>query len=491
MPWLFMSTLFARHRQLLYCLLLPILTACSALQYQPIRTLAKADPSSGYRLETAIAAKQRHNGDDTLVVLMFSGGGTRAAAFGYGVLEALQQQQVYLGGKRTRLLNEVDVVYGISGGSVLAAYYGLHGEATIPAFERQFLHHNLQKILARQLLSVTNWPRLTSPQFGRGDLLQEQLDLHLFKGATYADLLHRRRGPFVVISATDMSLGQRVDFTQNFFDVLCVDLTDLPLSRAVAASSAVPLVFAPVTLNNHGGQCDYQLPPDLAATDMASEDFYSRMRQSHIQRIIQYQNSRRRPYIHLLDGGLTDNLGLRSMLDATDIFNRNTLNQNLAQNRIRKMILINVNAQTQMGQEIDQSADVPGFSAVLNAVVNIPIDKYSQDTLRQFNQFVDDWNRNKTPGEPDMYFVSINLLDLPPGELRDSVIRIPTTFYLPRHDVQNLRTAAAKLLSESAEYRRLVQDLSSQPIEADGTVAKPDSNDGGNAAAASAPPATQ
>lgn len=83
-------------------------------------------------------------------------------------------------------------------------------------------------------------PRLTSAEFGRGDLLQEQLNQTLFKDATFSDLVNGRKGPFAVISATDMSIGQRINFTQEFFDIMCLNLNDLEVARAVAASSAVP-----------------------------------------------------------------------------------------------------------------------------------------------------------------------------------------------------------------------------------------------------------
>lgn len=444
---------------------LPWLVACSALQYQPMRTIDHISPNDGYRLQTALKKGTDANDDEVLVVLMFSGGGTRAAAFGYGVLEGLNEQEVVINNHTGKLLDQVDLVYGISGGSVLAAYYALHGSATIPDFEHQFLQQNLQKILARQLLSASNWPRLASPQFGRGDLLQEQLDVHLFHGASYGDLLHHRQGPFAIISATDMSQGNRLDFTQEYFDVLCVDLTDMPISRAVAASSAVPLVFAPVTINNHGGRCGYRLPPDLAQANTEASDFRNKVKQDYIKRIRAYLDSDQRPFIHLLDGGLTDNLGLRSLMDATEIYSKDVLYDQFTNGTIKKVILINVNAQTQMSDDIDASANVPGLRAVLDAVVNIPIDRYSHDSLRQFHQYVDLWNQNKAADEPDLYFISINLLDLPDGALRDSVAQIPTTFYLPRHDVHNLRTAAAKLLSTSAEYRRLVRELGAKPIE--------------------------
>jgi NTE family protein len=57
-------------------------------------------------------------------------------------------------------------------------------------------------------------------------------------------------GPFVAIHATDLTIGSPFTFVQDQFDYLCSDLSTYPVARAVAASSAVPLVFSPITLRN-------------------------------------------------------------------------------------------------------------------------------------------------------------------------------------------------------------------------------------------------
>ncbi len=99
---------------------------------------------------------------------------------------------------------------------------------------------------------MSNLPRLALPEYGRGDLLQEQFENYLFGKTTFRDLEKNAKGPFAIISATDMGIGERFNFTQEYFDPMCIDLGDLRLARAVAASSSVPMVFAPITLNNNG-----------------------------------------------------------------------------------------------------------------------------------------------------------------------------------------------------------------------------------------------
>ena len=143
---------------------LAALSACSLVKYQPVATINKIDMNQDYRFETSQFQREE---DDTFIILMLSGGGTRAAALGYGVLEQLQQQKVTIGGKSKSLMSNVDLVVGVSGGSVLAAYFALKGEETIPMFYKRFLHQNFQRQVVKQAFSMSNLPRLASPEYGR------------------------------------------------------------------------------------------------------------------------------------------------------------------------------------------------------------------------------------------------------------------------------------------------------------------------------------
>lgn len=437
-----------------------LLSACSLVKYQPLAGIDTVDLQRGYRFETS--QLQRNDEDDTLIVLMFSGGGTRAAALGYGVLEQLHKQQITIGGKKQSLMSNVDVVFGVSGGSVLAAYFALKGEKTIPLFYKRFLHQNFQRQVVKQAFSMSNLPRLASPEYGRGDLLQEQFENYLFGKTTFHDLEKNAKGPFAIISATDMGIGERFNFTQEYFDPMCIDLGDLRLARAVAASSSVPMVFAPITLNNNGGHCQYTLPLQLVSDSEAGKK-QLQTRKEFFERFQKYSDSQNRPYIHLIDGGLTDNLGMRSLLDMTEMYPEKILTHKIKQNKIRHIVVINVNAQNEVSSDLDKKAAVPGLRDVVSAIVNIPIDQHSQESLRRFRAFVDQWNKDKQNEDIYFSFVSLNLKDLPPSQLRDKVLNIPTSFYLPPEDVDNLRTAAAELMKQSLDYRNLLAEFGAHP----------------------------
>ena len=436
-----------------------LLTACHSILYQPAKTLSQIDPEKGYRLEkTMQQALEKEN----LVIVTFSGGGSRAVSLGYGVLEQFQQATVRPTERGDTLLQNIDVVYGVSGGSVLAAYLALEGQETIPKFKEFFLKKNFQKKVINEVFSLSNVPRLTSPQFGRSDLLQEQLNLALYNGKTFADLARKRKGPFAVINATDMTAGQKVSFTQDFFDWLCVDLNDIEIARAVAASSAVPLIFSPITLNNHAGFCHAESKKAFLMQTQPGNHLLLNNFNAMQKRLARYQDSVEQPYLHLVDGGLTDNLGLASLLDMSNLLSIRKLYAELKKSALRHVVVVSVNAQNERTSHIDKSADVPGVREVVDTVINVPIDKATESTVQYSQKFANQWNayaKRQRDAKIKVYFVNVSLKDLPEGQLKKDVLNIGTSFYLPESDVDKLREAAKILLMQSKEYHAALKAL--------------------------------
>jgi NTE family protein len=215
-----------------------LLAGCATRPVNP--RIAEFVPDRGYQYSTRV----KHSKDpQNLVILAFSGGGTRAAAFSYGVLETLRRTEV-VGpkGVKFRLLDEVDIITGVSGGSFTALAYGLYGERLFDEYEKRFLKRNVQGELISRLFNPAKWGELSSTGWGRSELAAQLYDEILFEGATFADL-DRGDGPMISVVATDISTGSRLAFTQSVFDAVCSDLDPMRLSRADASSSAVPVVL--------------------------------------------------------------------------------------------------------------------------------------------------------------------------------------------------------------------------------------------------------
>ena len=291
--------------------------------------------------------KRVNNDPQTLFILAFSGGGTRAAALSYGVLEELRRTEIVVNGQHRRLIDEVDIITGVSGGSFTALAYALYGDRLFSEYEERFLKRDVQGALVQRALNPFNWWKYIGGTAGRSELAAEYYDEILFEGATYADLL-TKQGPVAVANGTDISTGSRLSFYQNDFDLLCSDLSKVRLSRAAATSSAVPVVLSAVTFDNYGGTCGYEYPPWVR--DVAKTEGRIRPSARALQRYLEmqeFQNSKDRPYIHLVDGGVADNIGMRSVLEALEAFGASTAFRGEAGfGAIRRIVLVVVNSRS-------------------------------------------------------------------------------------------------------------------------------------------------
>jgi NTE family protein len=420
------------------------------------------DLAAGYRFVTTRAID---NSSSLMVVAAFSGGGMRATALSYAVLEELARTEIKWEGRPTTLLAELDAITAVSGGSVSAAYYGLRGERMFEDFETRFLARDLQSEIVGRVLNPFNWGRLAAPNFGRSDLMTELFDEALFEGATFGDLARRARRPFVTINATDMATGHRFEFIQEQFDLMCADMNTLPLARAVAASAAVPVVLSPITLRNHADRC---VMPEPVWASYAMRERRTSSRLFHqASKLRTYRDAEAHPYVHLLDGGLSDNLGLRSTLDAVLLMQGAwNFSQTVGISEIRTVVFIVVNASTESDHGYAKVPSVPGLATVLGVTKDIPLDRYSFETkelLRSsFAQWAADVQRNR--GDPAEAGVEFYLIDVDFDALQDAQERlylrtIPTRWALPEGALPRIRAAARTLLEESDEFQRLLRKL--------------------------------
>jgi len=459
--------------------LLLSLGACGSFQVNP--PLAAYDPAAGYRFENLA---HDDNSDGLFVILVFSGGGTRAAALSYGVLEALRDTTIRWQGRTKALLDEVDVISSISGGSFTAAYYALRGARTFEEFPGRFLYRPVQSDLIKSALSPEGLLKLAGPTYGRSDLAAEFYGREVFGGATYATLISQHRRPFVILNATDMTTGTQFPFVQDQFDLLCSDLSGVPLARAVAASSAFPGGLTPLTFRNYAGSCGYRQPGwvELAHKDHASRINVRRTARADTRLSYTAAGEDAREYIHLTDGGVADNIGLREPLTAiTSIDNSWSVLRLIDLKKVDKLVVIVVNAATSPAVERDKSPDVPGLIDTVTAAADVPLDNYSFDTLELLRKAVNEFNEPArlisgckalaaarspqcalaipAPHPIDFFAIEVAFEYLDSPEERRWFKNLPTTLELPRETVDKLRLVGRRLLSEDREFQRLRQVL--------------------------------
>ncbi len=410
-----------------------------------------------------------------IAAVTLSGGGARAAAFGLGVLQELKATRFERDGRSTSLLDEVGLISGVSGGSVLASYYAAFGDEVFTRFERDFLLADFQKGLIRDVLMPPTLYKLSSPWWGRSNAFTERLD-PVFRGLSFADL---RARPRLLVTATDLTTGAPFEFTPEQFALICSDLDSVPLSFAVAASSAVPLLLSPVTLRNYAGQCPAASP--TIETVQPERNLSGRLLDLVADT---YRDAQERPFIHLVDGGMVDNLGVRGLLERTlagGSFEASF--KGLQPGSVRQIVLISVNSERDTAERIDGSDRVPGTLQVLDALVFGAGSRMTKET----EMMVDDVARRmnealKTergrPGSPfaadaEIHVINVGLRQLRDPALRRSLLQVPTALTILPIQVRQLQKAGREVLRESPAFQRLRQSLQAGSEEVAAAATEP------------------
>lgn len=459
------SMLFHGARALLACTVALLLGACSTVRpwiNQPIEVVSPA-PVSPPMATAVFDAHERV--PSVIAAVTLSGGGARAAAFGLGVLEELKATPFELNGQPTTLLDEVGLISGVSGGSILAGYYAAFGDEVFTRFERDFLLVNFQSSLIKDILLTPHTAyQLSSPWYGRSNALARQLDT-VFRGKTFGDLRTQHSRRRLLITATDLTTGAPFEFTPEQFALICSDLDSVPLSFAVAASSSVPLLLSPMTIKNYAGSC--QPPEPLYVAQQADPNLSARL----LQLIAgSYRNAKERPYIHLVDGGVVDNLGVRSLLDrAVAAGSLSATFGGLPPGSVHKIVLVSVNSERDTTDRIDQSDEVPTISQVLDSLVFGAGARLTTETTMLMNDVArrlsEELQAARTlPGSPfasdaEIHVINLSLRDLEDPGLRHALLRVPTALTVLPEQVRDLRAAGRTALRESAAFERLRHSL--------------------------------
>jgi len=436
--------------QLSYLFALLLMTGCASV-YKPVNEALGTESigsKEGYRYNS----NNQHDFGDYHIILSFSGGGTRAAALSYGVMQELKD--TYINNGQLSLLDEVDAISSVSGGSFTAAYYGVFGDKLFTHYEKDFLRQSVQGALIRRILNPAHWFRSIFSAFDRTEMAVDYYDSTIFKGATFADI-DVQNGPFIGINATDLSRGIRFSFTQNYFDLICSDISSFPVARAVTASSAVPVVFPSIILKNYAGECELSASP--LGNILAVSHFETERQKALISSWKTYRDQEKRPYIHLVDGGISDNLGLRAILERVEAVP--TLEEESPEPLPQKMLIILVNAATNQENTIDNTASKPSSRQTLAAINDISISQYSFETMQLLNETIAHRKKLTTGNieEKEIYMVELKFESIEVLSLKRYFNNLPTSLELSDEEIDSLIEGGRNLLRNSVEFKLFLE----------------------------------
>jgi hypothetical protein len=287
----------------------------------------------------------------------------------------------------------------------------------------------------------------------------------------------------LIINATNLYQGARFEFTDPQFRYLGSDISSYPVSRAVAASSAFPFLLSPISLVN------YAKPPgyEISEKDQdALEDYWINKRTYYtVYNDYLYagpDGHTNHPYIHLMDGGLADNIGLRAIYD---LYVRADIRSKINKGNIKRFMAIVVNSKADNPAKIDKKESPPGLMTVGFKTATLSLDNYSFETVEMFKELAAQRIQDQAAlkacqqiinqsysdkfeipplagGQLKLYLADLTFDNIPPASPapgikgRDYYNELPTTFYLPGDQVDNLITVGGWLLKENPDFKRFL-----------------------------------
>lgn len=461
-------------REVLLAVCLAGLSACAAVN-EPINALREV-PAPADAGEIVWTDLDR---DETFVGLAFSGGGTRASAFAYGMLKVLDETRAPDG---QRLTEKVRVVSGVSGGSVTAAWFGLRGRAGLADYRERYLIQD-----AEVYMETSPWNPVTLVRAAGGGVNDRTtfarfLDERLFEGATFRAL----RGGGLTrtwINATDIANNTPFVFDRETFRALCSDLDDLPVSEAVAASAGFPVAFSPIVLQAHGPACDWR-PPSWLVAARSNQEATSVMR-AYATALLSYRDPERVRFVKLLDGGITDNFGTTalSMTRAASETEYGPFTPEQAV-RLKRGLFLVANAGRFLNQEWSLTLDGPSGLDLAQSIAESSLESATRASYDVLRLKIDEWERDLirwrcglTPAEVRRYrgtaegwdcadfkiFVgSVGFASLP-DEMRARMNEVPTRLALTEEQVDMTIEAARVAMDRNPAWRGFLVSLRGIP----------------------------
>ena len=198
-----------------------------------------------------------------------------------------------------------------------------------------------------------------------------------------------------------------------------------------------------------------------------------------------YNDSAASPYIHLVDGGVSDNVGMRGVLDALELLEAlHDAGEPTPLDHVKRIIVFVVNSISTPPTTWDEKETPPGTVDILLKAAGTPIDHYSYEAVELLKDISARWEngrrirelagcgaRNDSPvcaavhvPQAEIYAIDVSFSALADKKERAFLNEQPTTFVLPAEAVDRLRAAAGTIILASPEFQRLLKDLGARIV---------------------------
>jgi NTE family protein len=421
--------------------------------------------------------------DRPVILMTFSGGGSRAAALAEAVLGDMAQTGYTSVDGRHVLSEDVKLISSVSGGSVAAAWFGLHRapghwDGDLDALRRDFLAQDNMAALELDAVNPITWFGLATGQITRIEAEEALFNQRLYHDVTLA-ALNQPGKPYIVLNATDMAGGETFAMAPRRFDDVCSNYDALPVATAVAASAAFPILLTPVSFQDYSAGCKGQLRSgEWIRIDLSNP--YTPYLNLAEYKDARYSNDLRHgpdpfrqiDYLNFLDGGLADNLGTQSLRTALiAAYDDANVLRAINEGKIRRLVVIVVNARSDPPNRLYQQPGQPGLVAQINAVTSVPIDANTANSetalsalLGEFAQAATAAGRQAKFNGMSVYGIIVDYDQIPADTpahvaLRNRAKDVPTSWTLTPAQLQATEEAGRFLLQRHPCYRALLADL--------------------------------
>jgi NTE family protein len=465
---------------LLLCVLLVV--GCAGTHFE--NTALRAGEANLDRRSIDPAAPDR-----PVILMTFSGGGSRAAALAEAVLREMAATSYAASDGSHVLTEDVKLISSVSGGSVTSAWFGLHRDPRHPDgdlddLRSDFLTKDNMAALELDAVNPITWFGLVTGNFTRIEAEEALFNDRLFHGATLAALNQPDR-PYIVFNATDMAGGETFALVPRRFDDVCSSYDALPVATAVSASAAFPILLTPVGFQDFSDHCAGRLRNgDWIKVDLSIPPYppnpYTPYLNLPEYKEARYANDLRHgpnpyrdiQYLYFLDGGLADNLGTQSLRSALIApYDDAGVLRAINDGKIRRLVIIVVNARSDPPNKLYQQQTQPGLVSMVQTVTSVPLDANTANSETALSGLLGELSQAAAGAGPSarfggikIYGITVDYDQIPADtpahrQLRDQAKDVPTAWTLTGPELQLTEDAGHFLLRRHPCWRALLADL--------------------------------